>query len=288
MWFLFALTFALTSSLGVIIAKRVMKEVDEYLYLWLVNIFTLPFLLIIILYFFQIPNIDSIFLSSMAAAVVIGSAGAIFAYRGIRISDVSLVNPISSFNPIFTAIISFLFLGEKLDNGGVIGILLVVFGAYLLNLSKSKKGVFEPFMALAKHKGVQLSFLAYFLWAITPTLEKTAILHTTPQVPPFASFVGMVGSIVVFTPFVVRFSARPIRLIKKNLGFFILAGALGGIGLASAFIAFSLTNLGFATAIFKLSMLFTVIFGRLFFKEDIKDRLIGSLIMLVGVYLLAT
>lgn len=288
MWFPFALTFAVTSSLGVIIAKRVMKEVDEYLYLWLVNIFTLPFLFAIILYFFQIPKIDSIFLSSMGAAVVIGSAGAIFAYRGIRISDVSLVNPISSFNPVFTAIISFLFLGEKLDAQGAAGILLVVIGAYLLNLSKSKKGVFEPFIALAKHKGVQLSFLAYFLWAITPTFEKNAIFHTTPQVPPFASFVGMVGSIIVFTPFVLRFSQKSPQLIKKNFGFFILAGALGGIGLASAFIAFSLTNLGFATSIFKLSMVFTVILGWLFFKENIKDRLIGSLVMLIGVYLLAT
>lgn len=53
--------------------------------------------------------------------------------------------------------------------------------------------------------------------------------------------------------------------------------------------AFSLTKLGYATAIFTLSMPFTVILGWLFFKEkDIKARFLGSVVMLIGVILLVT
>ena len=156
-------------------------------------------------------------------------------------------------------------------------------------LSKSKKGIFGPIKALAKHRGVQLSLLAYLLWAISPTFEKTAIFHTVPQVPPFAPLVGMIGAIVIYTPLVAKLSKKPVVILKRYLKLFVLSGFIGGIGMAAAFIAFSLANLGFVTAVFKLSMIFTVILGWLFFKEkDIKDRLLGSAVMLAGVILLVT
>lgn len=289
MWFFFALTFAIASSFSTIIAKHVMREMDEYAYLLFTGIVTMPFLLAIILYFYQIPRVDSTFFLSLAAATAIGVVGAILAYRAIKISEISLVSPISAFNPVFTAIISFFALGEKIGPKGALGILLIVTGAYLLQVSKTKKGIFAPLVALATHKGVQLSFVAYFIWAVTPTFEKTAIFHTNPQVPPFASLVGMAMSTIIYGFLALKYSSKPIDLAKKYFRFFLLVGLLGGIGMAAAFTAFSLANLGFVTAIFKLSIIFTVILGWLFFKEkDIKDRLLGSLVMLAGVVLLVT
>lgn len=289
MWFPFALTFAIVTSLTVIIAKRIMKEADEYLYLWLNNLFTLPFLLAIVLIFYQIPRIDRSFILATVGAVAISVVAAILAYRAIKISEVSLVNPISSFNPVFTAIISFIVLGEKISFRGVLGILLVVGGAYLLQISESKKGALAPIKALASHRGVQLSLVAYFLWAITPSLEKTAIFHTSPQVPPFASLAGMVGAIALYTPIVAQVSKKPIDIARRHLKLFVLSGFLGGIGMTAAFTAFSLANLGLVTATFKLSMIFTVVLGWLFFKEkEIKSRLLGSIVMLIGVVLLVT
>ena len=289
MWFFFALTFALVTSFTVIIAKRIMKDMDEYSYLWLGAIFSIPFFLAIILFFYQIPKVDGTFFLAIGLSTVLGASGGILAYRAIRISEVSLVIPMAAFNPLFTTIISFFVLAEKLSLKEILGIIIVVIGAYLLQVSKAKEGFFAPIKALATHKGVQLSLVAYFLWAITPVFEKTAIFHTSPRVPPFASMVGTLLSIIFYGFFVAKFSKKTVHFAKKYLRLFLLLGLLGGVGQTAGFTAFSLTNLGSVTAVFKLSTIFTVILGWLFFKEkNIKDRLLGSVVMLFGVFLLAS
>jgi uncharacterized membrane protein len=289
MWFVYAITFALTSSLGTILAKKVMRNVDEKMFLMVSSFFSLPLLFLLILIFYQIPKVDTIFIVSLLVSTMIGVAAALLAYKAIRESEISLISPISAFNPVFTSVISFIVLREAVGTKGVAGILLIVFGAYLLQISKFKEGIFKPIQSLLTHKGVQLSLGAYFIWSITPVFEKTAIYHTNPSVPPFASLIGGLMAIPVYAFLVRKDIKKVFRGVKNNFKYFLLIGFLGAIGQAVAFTAFSLTNLGYATAVFKLSMIFTVIFGWLFFKEqNIKERLLGSLVMLLGVILLVT
>lgn len=289
MWFPFALVFALTSSVGVLIAKKIMEKTDEYFFLFVGSVLTLPFLLLIIITFYQIPEVDGTFVLSVVASSGIGVIAAVLAYRAIKIADISLVAPLAAFSPVFTTFFSLLFLKESVDLKGWLGILTIVAGAYLLELSKARSDIMAPFKALYLNKGVQYSFVAYFLWSITPIFEKTAILHTSPQVPAFASLGGMAVTTLAFGFLLPIFSKTESKFIaaKKFLPLFLLGGLLGGVGLVSAFTAFSLTNLGFAEAVFKLSAVFTVILGWLFLKErNVKERLLGSIVMLSGVTLL--
>lgn len=62
MWFFYALTVAFLTSVGAIISKKVMKDMDEYSYIFVVNLFTLPVLFLIILRFYEIPKVDNVFL----------------------------------------------------------------------------------------------------------------------------------------------------------------------------------------------------------------------------------
>lgn len=289
MWFPFALSFALTAFIGTLIAKRVMKELDEYFYLWITTLFTLPFIFLIVVYFYEIPSFDRTFWAAISSSVVLNVFAAVFVYRAIKISEISLISPISAFNPVFAALISFITLGERIGIRGALGIGLVVLGAYILQISKANLGFLAPFKKLLSHKGVQLSLLAYFIWGITPSFEKIAIFHTEPEVPPFASLIGLLLLNIVFFFLVARFSKFNFRAAKKFFPLIFLVGLLSGIGGSVGFIALSRGPIGFVTAVFKLSMVFTVVFGWLIFKEkDLKNRLLGSLIMLGGVYLLAT
>lgn len=289
MWFIYALTFALLSSLGTIIAKKILRKADVYSGLWLHNLFTIPFLFVIILIFFRIPRVDQSFSFSVACSIGLDVIAALLAYKALKMSEISLVNPISSFNPVFTTLISYFALGEKIPLQGIAGILLIVIGAYLLQITKIKQGFFAPFKALLTHKGVRYSLIAYFIWAITPIFQKNAILHTTPQVPPFVSLAGLLGVTLVYTPLVKKHSRNILSITKSFLGLFILGGLMASLGQTFAYLAFSLTNLGIATAVFKLSMIFTVVFGWIFFKEhNIKERLLGSFVMLLGISLLVT
>jgi len=287
MWFFYALTFAITSSLGVIISKKILRETNEYLYLWLSGIFVLPIFFLTIVSFYQIPKFDEIFLRFVSISVALDVVAAVLAYKAIKSAEVSLVAPMSAFNPVFTALISFIFLSEKITFHGGIGILLICLGAYVLQISKLRNDWLDPVRGFMKNRAIQFSLLAYFIWSITPILQKAAILHTTPQVPAFVGFSGLLGMVTVLTFFAARYFKDIGSTLKKNFILLFIVGVLGVIGNISAFTTFSLTNLGYATAVFKLSMIFTVILGWVFFKEkNIKDRIIGSSIMLTGVLLL--
>lgn len=289
MWFIFALLFALTTAITIFLAKKIMQETGEYLYLLISNLLTLPFLFFLIVTFYQIPEVDTAFWIQSAVASILGITGGILAYKAIKIEDISLVSPIAAFNPAFTALVAFIFLNEAIALKGWLGIVLICAGAYFLEISKRKENILKPLSSLFKNKGVQLSLIAYFLWAITPIFQKNAIFHTYPQVPPYTSFIGMIGSVIFLSAICFRSYSKGFKLAKKYLKLFIFLGILGSVGQASAMLAFSSTNLGFATAVFKLSIIFTIILGWLFFKErNIKDRLLGSIVMLVGVILLVT
>ena len=286
MWFPFALSFALVTSITIILAKKVMTGMNEYLYLFLSGLFTIPVLFFIIIRFYTIPNIDQTFWINTLISTILNVFAGIFAYKAIKIGEISLVSPISAFNPIFTAIISLLTLNEKISLQGWLGIILICIGAYSLQKTKSTS-LLEPIKLFFSNQAIRLSLIAYFLWALTPIFQKVSIMHTDPQVPPFASFIGMIGTTIIYSGPALKFSGQILDLTKKYFRFFILIAILSGIGQAVAFMAFSLTSLGLATAVFKLSMIFSVILGWLLFKEhNIKERLLGSTLMLVGVILL--
>lgn len=289
MWFFYAFAFAILSSFGTVIAKNILKDSDEFSYTLFALISILPFLLLLILIIYGIPEVDAIFIRAVLASTVLDVVAMFLIARAVKLSEISLINPISAFNPVFTALISYFALGETITTKGAIGILMVVLGAYLLQITKSEKGLLSPLKALFSHQGVRYALIVSLLWAITPAFQKTAILHTFPDVPPFASFTGLVASTLVYIPLTVKFSKKPLRVLKRHFKAFLLFGLLGGFSQFFAFMAFSLTHLGYATAAFKLSILFTVVLGWLFFKErNIKERLLGSTVMLIGVVLLLT
>lgn len=287
MWVWLALTFAFLSSINILLIKLTLKKVDEYVMVWVGALFGLPFLAIIILLFYQFPKIDSIFLIGVMGSAILNIFAGLLSYRSIKISEMSLVTPISAFNPAFTTIISFVTLKEIPSLKGFSGIILIALGAYLLNISSVKKGILDPLKKLFSHRGVQLALVCNLIWAITPTFEKTAIFHTQPQVPPFVSLIAGFLLSLFFLPIMLKKSKNPLHQIKMNLKVFLLMGVIGAVASAAAFQAFSLSKLGYVTAIFKLSMLFNIAWGFLFLKEKgIKEKLLGAVVMFAGVLIL--
>ena len=68
----------------------------------------------------------------------------------------------------------------------------------------------------------------------------------------------------------------------------IILGATIALAQYAAYTAFSLAPVGYAVSIFRLSTLFTVVAGGLFFKEkNLVSRFLGAAIMVGGAILLA-
>lgn len=285
MWFELSLFFALWTSIGVLIIKKLIRDINPLLFLVITNLFALPFIIILLLYlgipkfsfdFFKYVFVDSIF------AVVAG----VLYFKAISISDISLISPISSFNPVFTLFFAFIFLGEHPTPLKLLGILVIVIGSYLLNITDIKGGILKPFSNLLSDKGVRLFLLTNLIWGLTPIFEKKAIFATQPISP--ISIPLAVTALTTIYLFPILFKEKNYKKkIMPNIKLFIILAIGTAFSTLAAQTAFSLTNLGYATAIFKLSTLFTIILGAIFFNEKrIKERFLGAAVMVIGTLLL--
>lgn len=282
-----SLYFALWSSIANVIIKRLTLSIHPVVLFLVGNLFMLPFMLLILITTGGIPTVSSNFFKLMFASSILDTIAFSAAIWSIKLAPISLVAPISSFNPVFVTIISAFALKEIPTPLKFLGIMIVVLGAYLLNLEDYKRGFFAPIKDLLKNRGVQLAFLANFLWGFTPIFQKPAIFQTHPVAPLFVSFFGIILTAFFILPFALKNLSNSKTAVSKNLKWFLIIAVFGSLSQWAALTAFSLTNVGYATSIFKLSTLFTVILGALFFKEKhIKERLLGALVMILGTLLL--
>lgn len=286
MWFLLSLFFALWSSIGVSISKRVLKNTDVLVFIAFGNLIS-AISVGTLLFLRGVPQVDSTFWLNIAIAAGLGVLVNISYITAIKIAPISLTMPMAASTPLVAAISGFLLRGETTTVLKLLGILAIVFGAYLLNISEIKKGVLEPLKALFKNRGVQLMLLAQSLVGVTPVFEKNAIFHTTPREPLMVVFISLLFLSGLFFPFMFAKTKNPITQFKRNFWWFVLPAPIGALAAWAAFTAYSLTNIGYVTAVFKLSMLFTIFWGGLFFKEErIRERFLGASVMVLGTILL--
>lgn len=286
MWFWLALFFAVWNSIGVVIAKKILKSTDTLVYIAFSNLVFLPFLFAS-LYFLGFPKLDNIFWQNIAFAAFLGIFVQLSYAHAIKIAPISLVVPMAAVTPVIATISGLLVLGEQVVAVKFFGVLLIAIGAYTLNISDIKKGFWVPFKALLGNRGVQLSLIGNVLVGITPLFEKTAIFHTRPNQPLMAIFIEFSLMALFFFPLMLKKVKNPFAQFKNNFWLFLLPAPLGTLASWAAFKAYSLQNLGYVTAVFKFSIFFGIIWGALFFGEKrFKERLAGGIVMILGTILL--
>jgi drug/metabolite transporter (DMT)-like permease len=289
MWIVFAIGAALLTSFNPILYKRMLKDADSLVVVWGVTLLALPVLgLFTFVLTPQLPRLDWLF-----AVGVLGSAGLnaiahLASTRALKLADVSLVTPLLIFSPVFTVLIAAVFLGEIPSLLGMLGVSLVIVGAYWLNY-RSDANWLTPFKSLALTPAVTLVLLAGLLWAVTPLFEKTAIQHTNPESPRFAAFVVDALLVASLTPVVIARGRSSIEKLLFHRREFFLAGLIAGIAPVLGYTAFSLGFVGYVTTLFKLSTLMTMVWSFLFLKErGLAQRLPASLVMITGVVLITS
>ena len=199
--------------------------------------------------------------------------------KAIRLSPLSLTIPFIALSPMFVIITAFVILGELPDISGLFGILLIVIGAYLLNVRATKHGVLGPIKAIKKERGSVLMIIVALIYSVTSTLGKVAVLHSSPLF--FGAFYPFILTII-FTV-IVGFKGQLSGVISRpriflGIGFFIAMMML------SHFVAISLTDVAYMISVKRLSLLFSVAYGWILFGErNVAERLIGSILMIARV-----
>ncbi len=276
------------ASFNPILYKRMLRDADAIVVVWGIHLLALPFLgLLTLMLTRQRPATDWLFAVGVLGSAGLNAVAHLSSTRALKLADVSLVTPLLIFSPVFTVLISAIFLGEIPSMQGLFGVGLVVSGAYWLNRGPGA-GIFAPFKSFTLTPAIALVLLAGLLWAITPLFEKNAILHTDPQSPRLAAFAVNALLVITLTPVVIARGRASIGKLLLHRRAFFLAGLIAGVAPVLGYTAFSLGFVGYVTTLFKLSTLMTMIWSFLFLKEHgLKQRLPASTVMMTGAILLA-
>jgi len=279
MWVIFAILNPLFDASRNVFSKKASLNVDSLVVSWMNNF--IPFLLYLPALFFIELKFNQQFFISVLISGTINTAAAILYHRAISKGDISLVVPMLSLTPLFLLVVSPLIVGEFPTAKGLIGIILIVVGSYLLNVNLKEKGIFFPLKSLMKNKATRYMLIVAFIWSISANFDKKGI--EASSVLQYILFINLFVTIgtTIFSISKGKFSLQSVWLERKNLLF---VGVLTSMGYFVHMTALSLTLVAYVIALKRTAGMITVILGYLFLKEqNIEERLLGSAIMFIGV-----
>ncbi len=281
-WIIFSLINAFFESIKDVFIKKGVSHINEYIVAWGSRFFGVLFLLPILL--IGIPDLNSKYWISLFIQGSLLTITSILYVKALKYSNLSKVAPILSFTPLFLLMFSPIILNEFPGPLGLIGVLFIVMGSYMLNSTKAKHGLLDPFKSLFQDKGSRYMLIVSFIWAFMANIDKIGVQNSSPLFWVFS--VNLVLSITLL-PIALIKSKNFVKSVQKN------ALSLAPIGLANALsigiqmYAITMTIIPYAIAIKRTSTLFDVGWGFFLFKEkDIIQRLPAAAIMVIGAVLI--
>ncbi|MEL7243515.1 MAG: EamA family transporter [Cyanobacteria bacterium J06573_2] len=279
-WFLFAISTAFLESVKDVFNKKTISQIDEYILVFSFNLLTAIFSLPL-LFFKEIPTFGDNYLYALIAIGFFNTIAFLLFFKAIKASDLSIVAPITTLSPIFLLITSPLLVGEFPNFIGILGIFIIVIGAYVLKFQDKTSGYLAPFKSLFKETGSRLMFGVVLVWSITANVDKIGVQNSSPILWTITAHLSVAAFIL---PIVFWKSKINIQNIKSNFRNLILIGFINTLAILCQMSALQLALVSFVIAVKRTSALFNVLWGWLIFKEQgIKERVTGSIIMILGV-----
>ncbi|MCF7805365.1 MAG: DMT family transporter [Candidatus Marinimicrobia bacterium] len=282
-WLFLTLISAFCWSSADALSKWISEDISDFTNVWVRFVWSTPFFLL--LWFgIEVPELDSGFWTAMAFLVPLEVLTWTLYLRAIRMSPLSLTIPFLGLTPVFLLVVPWILLGETVSLIGGVGVAVIALGIYLLNVHKTDKGLLEPFKAIRHEPGSLLMILVAGLFSLSSTFGKMAITHSSPLF--FAGIYYPLNALLLAPYALSRKHVRNNAFAHPKRAL-LIGIAFAGMALAH-FYAISIAKVAYMIAVKRTSLVFSTLFGFFFFKErNIRDRLLGGVIIIVGVFLIA-
>ncbi len=283
LWFVLALVTALSRSAGEVLGKKCLRGVNEYVVVWFSAAVAVP-LLGAIAAVQGMPALGPGFWPAWLAAVTLDTLGFIFFFRAIKLSDLSLVSPLQAVTPALLLVTEPLMLHAAPPLAGVLGVLLLVVGMYVLKIRESRLGWARPLKALVSSAGPRYMLLTAVIWSVNSNVDKIGVQNSSPMFWITASYLGIA---LATLPFALPTLRRKQQQVRAHAGILVAVGLAFAIEGATQMYAISLALVAYVLAVKRTSILWSVLLGAAVFKEKgIRERLAGALLMVAGVLLI--
>lgn len=291
LWFILALVTAVCFGLYNITLKKASDDGDTFIIAYVIYSLTAVFIFIYAAISFQIVLPSShIFWTFALINAAANAAVAKLYVDAIKSEEITLSVPLLNLTPVFLIFSAVIIAGEDLTSVKVIGVLIIVIGAYFLHLGKGSP--LQPFKSIFYSKGSRYMLLIALTWGVTAAMDKVCIQLSNPVTYGFLIFtlissfltVGLILSTKTGPKrsIVTRFS----NLNAKKL--VLLTSLISAIMLIAQFSAVSMGNVAYVIPIKRTGTLIIVFGGIYLFNEKRSyGRILGALIMVMGVLVIA-
>ncbi len=241
----------------------------------------------------------------VAAMIPLEIAAMLLYMAAIRDHPLALTVPYLAFTPAFVLVIGDWLLGERVSAQGAAGVLLVVAGAWLLNVRHARLADYRswaaPLAAIVREPGSRMMLAVALIYAFTATMGKAVLAYLPPRYfgPFYFVLLGLVMPLVWALPWRRRTSAvgrpgQPVRrlslraLLRRPRAVAAVA-ALNGVMIIAHFLAIARVEVAYMVAVKRTSLLFGILYGALVFGETgLRSHLAAGALMVAGVAVIVT
>lgn len=289
MWFIYALGSAIVYSFRAVFEKLALNKVNPDILGFSIRFYSLPFFLVP--FFIDSDNyipIKELNLEFWVSTFYIGLISypleTLFYYKALQKDDISLVLPILSIYPVLTIVLAIFVLGEVPSLAGVLGVIVITFGIYMLKIKHISDGLLAPIVNLKNNKAVQYILIVVVLISIGTVVDKIAI--TNGNIYLYALYSHLLMTVPLFIFVLIRSRDKLIQIVRYYKYFGVI-GLCIFLYTTLYLLAVKESYVGYASAVKSASVLISIAFGIILFKEkDIISKVVAGLIITVGLILM--
>lgn len=278
MWLLFAFASALFAGATSILAKIGIKNVDANLATALRTLVVLVFAWLMVLIVGSQTTIPDINMKSLAFLLLSGLASGgswLYYFKALQIGDVNKVVPVDKSSTVMTMLLAFLLLGEDLTPLKIGAMFLIGIGTYLMIEKKESVEVVSQ-----GRKAIVYALISALFASLTAIFGKIGVAGVESNLGTAIRtvVVALMAWLIVFW----QGGQRRIHAIdRRSWLFLVLSGLATGLSWLCYYRALKDGLASVVVPIDKLSILVTVAFGYLVFKEKLTQKSATGLIMIV-------
>lgn len=281
MWIMFAFGSALFAGLTSILAKCGIKKTDSTAATAIRTIAVLAFSWLMVFIVGSQSEITSISLKSWVFLILSGIAtGASWLcyFKALSLGDINKVVPIDKSSTVLTIILALIFFGEEITPIKLAAIVLIAVGTFLMIQKRETK-------ASSGEKGKSAGWLIYALLSavfasLTSILGKIGIDNVESNLGT-AIRTAVVLLMAWMMVFITNKQSSVKQVDKKELCFILVSGVATGASWLCYYKALQDGPASVVVPIDKLSILVTVAFSYIVFKEKLSVKSLVGLIMIV-------
>lgn len=289
MWIVFALLSAISSTAREIFSKKTLLKERAVEFAFIVS-FYMALASAPLIYFTDFSGVDFKFVAGMFIfSVSTGSVAFYLLNKSIKYMEVSVVGALMILNPATVSIFAYFFLDERITYMQIIGIAILLMGAYVLELKEHSK-LLDPIKFFIKSKYVHYILTVLVLYSVSSTYDRYIL--NTHDISVFSYFVLFNLLFFIAMSIIFLLLHRKTEGIRHGLKYYgkplLLVALFDLIQRLTLLAAINVAYVGLATAVRRMSAIFTVIIGgEIFHEKNILRKTIATGIMVVGAILIS-